>query len=102
MNKGLDKQDYGHIASILSQYKVYFHPHKPYSVVIVSSSLISSKSAFLHDGYRAAIENCCAPMVVKRTLFTTCIVSLLLGASFNTILAMHITFSLGPSFNTKL
>ena len=28
----------------------------------MSLSLISGKSAFLHDGYIVAIENCCAPM----------------------------------------
>ena len=51
-------------------------------------SLISGKSAFLHDGYTAAIENCCVPMVVKYILFTTHVVLLLLGALFNTIFAI--------------
>ena len=34
-------------------------------------SLVSGKSAFLHDGYIVAIENCCAPTAVKRTLMPT-------------------------------
>ena len=42
-------------------------------------------------GYIAATENCCVPMVVVHMLFTTRIVSLLLGASFNTIFSMHVT-----------
>ena len=56
----------------------------------MSLSLISDKSAFLHDGYIAAIENCCTPMVVRCTLFATRIASLLLGALFNMILATHV------------
>ena len=36
-----------------------------------------------------AIENCFAPMIVKRTLFTTPIASFLFGASFNTYL-LHV------------
>ena len=40
-------------------------------LVIVSLSLVSGKSAFLHDGYIVAIENCCAPTAVKRTLMPT-------------------------------
>ena len=60
-------------------------------LVIVSLSLISGKSAFLHDGYIAATENCCVAMVVKCTLFAMRIVSLLLGASLNTIFATCIT-----------
>ena len=51
----------------------------------MSLSLVSGKSAFLHDGYIATIENCCAPTAVKHTLFPTLVASLLLGASFNTI-----------------
>ena len=53
-------------------------------------TLISGKLAFLHDGYIAAIEHCCVPMVVKHTLFAKCIVSFLLGASFDMIFAMHV------------
>ena len=49
----------------------------------MSLSFISNKSAFLHDGYIAAIENCCAPTVIKRILFPMHIASLLLGALFN-------------------
>ena len=72
-------------------------------LVIVSLCLISGRLAFLHDGYIATIENCCVPMVVKRTLFTMRIVSLLLGTSFNMIFATHImSLLLGTSFNTKL
>ena len=44
----------------------------------MSLSLVSGKSAFLHDGYIAAIENCCEPIAVKRTLFPTHVASLLL------------------------
>ena len=51
----------------------------------MSLFLVSGKLAFLHDGNIAAIENCCAPIVVKCTLFATCIASLLLGTSFNDI-----------------
>ena len=72
-------------------------------LVFISLSLISGKSAFLHDGYIAAIENCCVPIVVKCILFTTCVVSLLLGALFYTIFAMRIiSLLLGALFNTKL
>ena len=68
----------------------------------MSLSLVSGKSAFLHDGYVAAIENCCAYTAVKHT-FPTHIALLLLGALFNTIFAMHLTsLLLGASFNTKL
>ena len=64
----------------------------------MSLSLVSGKSAFLYDGYIAAIENCCAPMVVKRTLFATHIASLLLGVLFNMIFAMRVTsLLLGPN-----
>ena len=61
----------------------------------MSLSLISGKSAFLHDGYLAAIKNCCVPMVVKRILYSVIAVErlvqydmcyagmlLLLGTSF--------------------
>ena len=66
----------------------------------MSLSLISGKLAFLHDGYIAVLENYCMCMVVKYRLFAMCIASLLLGISFNMILAMRITS--GVSFNTKL
>ena len=56
----------------------------------MSLSIVSGKSAFLHDGYIATIENCCASMVVKHTLFAMHIVSLLLGALFNMIFATHV------------
>ena len=69
----------------------------------MSLSLVSGKLAFLHDGYIATIENCCAPMVVKCILFATRGVSLLLGTSFNMIFAKCITsLLLGASFNMKL
>ena len=69
----------------------------------MSLSLFSGKLAFLHDGYIAAIENCCVPNAVKCTLFPTHVLSLLLGALFNVILAMCLTLLLlGTSFNTKL
>ena len=69
----------------------------------MSLSVVSVKSAFLHEGYIAAIENCGAPIAVKHTLFPMHVVSLLLGISFNTIFAMHVTsLLLGASFNTKL
>ena len=45
----------------------------------MSLSLISDKSAFLHDGYIAAIENYYAPIAVKCTLFPMRIASLLLA-----------------------
>ena len=54
----------------------------------MSLSLASGKSAFQHDGYIAVIENCCAPMLVKRTLFATLIASLQLGTLFNMKFAM--------------
>ena len=59
-------------------------------LVIVSLSLISGKSAFLHDGYIVAIENCRAPTAVKRTLMPTRVASLLLGTSFNTLFATRL------------
>ena len=70
----------------------------------MSLFLISGNSFLLHDaGYIASIENCCASMVVRHTLFATCVVSLPLGASFNTIFSMHITsLLLGALLNTKL
>ena len=69
----------------------------------MSLSLISGKSAFLHDGYVASIENCRVPIAVKQTLFPTCVASLLLGASFNMIFATHVTsLLLGALFNMKL
>ena len=37
----------------------------------MSLSLISGKSAYLHDGYIVTIENCCAPTAVKCTLMPT-------------------------------
>ena len=69
----------------------------------MSLSLVSGKSAFLHDDYIATIENCCASTVVKCTLFPTHVASLLLGASFNTIFATLImSLLLDTSFNMKL
>ena len=69
----------------------------------MSLSLISGKSAFLHDGYIVAIENCCVPTAVKRTLIPTRVASLLLGASLNTLFATRLmSLLLGASFNTKL
>ena len=69
----------------------------------MSLSLVSGKLAFLHDGYIATIENCCAPMERKCILFTTYVASLLLGASFNMILVTHVlSLLLGALFNTKL
>ena len=56
----------------------------------MSLSLVSGKSAFLHDGYIVAIENCCAATAVKRTLMPTRVASLQLGASFNTLFAMRL------------
>ena len=60
----------------------------------MSLSVVSGKLAFLHDGYIAAIENCCLPMIGKHTLFATCIVSLLLGTLFKMIFAMCVMLSL--------
>ena len=57
----------------------------------MSLSLVSVKLAFLHDGYIGAIENYCASMVVKCTLFAMRVVSLLLGTMFNMIFAARIT-----------
>ena len=69
----------------------------------MSLSLVSGKSAFLHDGYIVAIENCYAPTAVKRTLMPKHVASLLLGASLNTLFATRLTsLLLGASFNTKL
>ena len=55
----------------------------------MSLSLVSGKSAFLHDDYIATIKNCCEPTAVKSTLFPVRIASLQLaiGASFNMIFA---------------
>ena len=84
---------------ILSQGKVYFHPHEPF-LLLLSLSLICDKSTFLHDGLIAIIDNCCVPIVVKHTLLATHVASLLLGALFNIILGMHVTsLVLGTSFN---
>ena len=44
-------------------------------LIIMSLSLVPGKLAFLHDGYIAAIEHCCAFMVVKHTFFTTHIIT---------------------------
>ena len=56
----------------------------------MSLSLVSGKSAYLHDGYIVATENCCAPTAVKRTLMPTRVASLLLGTSLNTLFATHV------------
>ena len=56
----------------------------------MSLSLVSGKSAFLHDGYILAIESCCAPTAVKRTLMPMRVASLLLGASLNTLFATRL------------
>ena len=69
----------------------------------MSLSLVSGKLAFLHDDYIVAIEDCCAPTAVKRTLMLMHIASLLLGALLNTLFATRLTsLLLGASFNTKL
>ena len=72
-------------------------------IVSMSLSLISGKLNFCHDvGYIVTIESY-APMVVKRMLFATCIASLLLVASFNTIFSMHaMSLLLGALFNTEV
>ena len=65
----------------------------------MSLPLVSGYLAFLHDGYLVTIENYCAPMVVKCTLFATCIGSLLLGTLFNMIFAKKVKpLLLGASF----
>ena len=65
----------------------------------MSLPLVSGYLAFLHDGYLGAIENYCAPMVVKCTLFAMCIALLLLGTSFNMIFAKKVKpLLLGASF----
>ena len=67
----------------------------------MSLSLVSGKSAFMHDGYIASIENCCALNAVKRTLFPMHIASLLLGTLFNVIFATPLaSLLLGALFNT--
>ena len=69
----------------------------------MSLSLVSGKLDFLHNGYVAAMENYHAPMVVKCTLFTTCVASQLLGTLVNMIFAMRImSLLLGTYFNMKL
>ena len=74
-----------------------------YRVIISRLWYVSGESAFLHDGYIAAVENCCASDGVKRTLFPMHVALLLLGALFNMIFATCITsLLLGVSFNTKL
>ena len=61
----------GHKASILSQCKVYFCLHEPFLFSChYLLSLVSRFSAWWI--YIATIENCCAPMVVKHTLFAYC------------------------------
>ena len=51
----------------------------------------------------AIIENCCAPMVVKCTLLATHLASSLLGASFNTIFSTSVmSLLLGASLNMNL
>ena len=57
----------------------------------MSLSLFSGKLAFLHDGYIAAIENCCERIAVKLTFFPMRVESLLLGSLFNTIFATYVT-----------
>ena len=72
-------------------------------LVIMSLSVVSGKSAFLHDSYIAAIEICCMLTGVKHSLFAMRVVSLLLGVLFNTIFAMCImSLLLGTLFNTEL
>ena len=72
-------------------------------LVIMSLSLVYDKSAFLHDGYTAAIEISCAPIADKHTLFLMRVASLLLSASFNMTFATRIiSLLLGALFNTKL
>ena len=67
----------------------------------MSLSLVSGKLAFLHDGYIAAIENCCSPMVVKHTSFATPIVSLLLGVPRSTRSSSYRTLYLSTIANTR-
>ena len=51
----------------------------------------------------AAIVNCCVPTAVKRILFPTRIASFLLVASFSKIFTkLVMSLLLGASFNTKL
>ena len=69
----------------------------------MSLSLVYDKSAFLHDDYTAAIEICCALIADKRTLFLMRVASLLLSASFSmTFVTCIISLLLGALFNTKL
>ena len=68
----------------------------------MSLSLVSGKLAFLHDGYIAAIENCCVPMIVKCTLFAMCAASFILGPLFNMVFATRVIFLLGALFIMKL
>ena len=74
-----EKQSQGPI----THYQQSLFPSARTSLVIMALSLVSDKSAFLHDDYVAAIENCCVPTAVKHTLFTTCLAPLLLVASIN-------------------
>ena len=91
------------MASILFQGKVYFRPHEPFLLSCRNLlSLVSWLFCMMH-GYLAANEKFCVPMVVKHTLFTMRVASLLLGASFNIIFATRIMLLLlDASFKMKL
>ena len=92
-----------YIASILSQGKVYFRPHEPFLLSCHYLSSLVSRLFCMMASYILAIESCCAPTAVKRTLMPTRVASLLLGASLNTLFATRSTsLLLGASFNTKL
>ena len=80
----------------------YISIHEPF---LLSCHYLSSpvSQLFCMMAYIAVIENCCAVIEVKRTLFPTHVMSLLLGASFNITFATHATsLLLGDQFNTKL
>ena len=91
------------MASIIFQGKVYFCPHVPFLLSCHNLfSLVSWLFCMMH-GYLAANEKCCVPVVVKCTLFTVRVASLLLDASFNITFATCIKLLLlDVSFKMKL
>ena len=62
--------------------------------------MVQCKSALLNDGYIAiaAIDNCCAPMEVKCTLFVMHLAPLLLGTSGHE--AIQVTYTTRTAFLT--
>ena len=80
------------MSSILSQYKVYFHPHKPFlfSWHLLLSSVSRLSLCVLHDHYTIEQMLLGAHGSLVHIIFITCIASTLLNFAIVTCLAKHI------------